>query len=50
MNPVLAFKMRKKFKMRKNLIRSKHQSRSLEGPIKLAIRIGCEIDVLNGPT
>jgi hypothetical protein len=37
------------FKMSKNLIRSKHQSRSLEGPIKLAFHKGCEIDVLNGP-
>ena len=37
------------FKKRKNLIRSKSQSRSLEGPIKLAFHKGCEIEILNGP-
>jgi hypothetical protein len=34
---------------RKNLIRSKSQSCSFEGPIKLAFHKGCKIEILNGP-
>jgi len=47
-NPDFTFNPDFEFKMSKNLIRSKHQSRSLEGPIKSAFHKGCEIDVLNG--
>jgi hypothetical protein len=37
------------YKLRKNLIRSKPASCSLEGLIKLAFHKGCKMQVLNGP-